>query len=374
MKFENSIDTDEMQDILSKLSAGLSDLLKLRRDSISRDLYPKPLREGMSDLGGLAVRYGVKLFPGDLPEAFEFFHQKVGDWGFHLPPSADDIAEVFLLEDGELAVDAEEYIDFFIESGHNPSSEREQMALKDVVDLCRLYEWHDHYVNFRKSIIKSPITERTGLIQKCREFPDELADLFENAYESVPSNLIVDGKLHICGTCSWTLRQTADDGWICGHYRCRELLVTPRQPPQRIIDAGPSMYRVKEGIRRYTVLPGRFELALERRLKRAGLAPELWPGSDRYDIRILLPDGEAWAIDCKDMKSPSLWARKLNELDFPTSPPWDAAYYVYPDYRLNLTPGFNEIMQARLELPEKIKCVSARDLMKAVRIRLEGSI
>ena len=114
MNFENSIDADEM-----------------------RDIHPKPLREGLSDLGGLAVRHGVKYFPRDLPEAFEFFHRKVGDWGFHLPPLANDIAEVFLLEDQELTMDAEEYRDFFIESYHNPSAEREQMALRHVVDLCR---------------------------------------------------------------------------------------------------------------------------------------------------------------------------------------------------------------------------------------------
>lgn len=373
MNFENSIDADEMRDILSKLSAGLWDLLKLRRDSISRDLYPKPLREGLSDLGGLAVRHGVKYFPRDLPEAFEFFHRKVGDWGFHLPPSANDIAEVFLLEDQELTMDAEEYRDFFIESHHNPSAEREQMALRHVVDLCRLHEWHNHYINFRESVIKSPVIERMELIQKCKEFPSELADLFEGVYERVPLNLIVDGELHTCGTCGWTLRQTADDGWICGHYRCRELSVTQGQPLQRTIDAGPSTYRVKEGIRRYTVSPGRFELALERRLKRVGLSPELWPESDRYDIRIVLPDSEAWAVDCKDMKIPSLWASKLNDLNFPSSPPWNAAYYVYPDYRLTLTPGFNEIIQARLELPEKIKCVSARELMSFVRRRIQRS-
>lgn len=371
----SSVDADEMRDILSKLSAGLGDLFELRKNRIERDLYPEPLREGMSDLGGLAIMHQVKRFPGDLPTAFEFFHQRVGDWGFDLPPSADDMAEVVLLKNDELTWDAEEYRDFFVsESGGNPSAEREQMVLMHVVDLCRINEWHDHYVNFRESIIRFPIIERTQLIKKCRQLPSELGGLFQDVYEDIPSNLTLDGNLQLCGSCGWTLRPTADDGWKCSHYRCQELLLTQGLRPTKTIAAGPSMSRVKEGIRRYTVSPGKFELDLTRKLKRTRVELKLWPQSDRYDIRIVMPDGETWAIDCKDMKNPSLWASQLNKLNFPDNPPWDAAYYVYPDYRLNLTPGFNEIIQARLELPDKVKCVSARDLMKAVRRRLERSV
>jgi hypothetical protein len=66
-------------------------------------------------------------------------------------------------------------------------------------------------------------------------------------------------------------------------------------------------------------------------LEALGLDVELWPAFDRYDLRIVFPNREVWAVDVKDWANPFLLARRVKPI--PSDPPWTRAYFVFPDER-----------------------------------------
>ena len=81
------------------------------------------------------------------------------------------------------------------------------------------------------------------------------------------------------------------------------------------------------------IAPGVYELALARRIESLGLSCQLWPAYDRYDLRVVFDNGEAWAIDVKDWKHPHLLGRQLTTFSNGV-PDWTRAFFVIPDSRV----------------------------------------
>jgi hypothetical protein len=89
---------------------------------------------------------------------------------------------------------------------------------------------------------------------------------------------------------------------------------------------------IDRAIRTFIAAPGRAELRLAGRLQKLGLAVELWPSFDAYDLRVVFPDGSAWAVDVKDWANPFLLGRQVRAI--PPTPSWDRAFFVFPQDRL----------------------------------------
>jgi len=100
---------------------------------------------------------------------------------------------------------------------------------------------------------------------------------------------------------------------------------------------------------------------------------ELWPNFDSYDLRIVFPDDEAWAIDVKDWKDPFLLARKVKPQDPPiaSDPPWTQAYFVFPDDRKQQRSDYKRAFCNHTGLPKQIKAKFEKELIKDVKRKLE---
>jgi hypothetical protein len=118
----------------------------------------------------------------------------------------------------------------------------------------------------------------------------------------------------------------------------------PGQAGWAEISADPNLLILRPGIQRRTLIPGRVEIELyhwladEIRPQKPQLVEvRVYPGVDRYDLRLLFSDEEAWAVDVKDYHAPAELgahiARSPKPYDMDNRLRWDRAFYVVPDDR-----------------------------------------
>lgn len=190
------------------------------------------------------------------------------------------------------------------------------------------------YVALRSFLIRTPVTTREELIDAATS-PDLGVfgrDLFE-LYEPVPTSVIEAGQVRLCGHCGWTLERydgrTRCAGEFCGvlteDFTCGTGV--------RAVPPSGVLLRVRKAIRQYVVAPGRYEIQLYDALRTEGIAVELWPDFDTYDLRVDVGQ-EVWAVDIKDWKYAHLLAPRLLPFSKDTDLPWDKAFYIVPDARV----------------------------------------
>lgn len=105
--------------------------------------------------------------------------------------------------------------------------------------------------------------------------------------------------------------------------------------------AGAQNLRVlNQGLHLRVLIPGVPELRLydwllEIREKHPEQLPavELWPGLDRYDLRLCFND-ENWVVDVKDYRSPYSLGKKLTNIYGEGALAYQKSFYVFPAYRL----------------------------------------
>ncbi len=110
------------------------------------------------------------------------------------------------------------------------------------------------------------------------------------------------------------------------------------------VPADPNLLILRPGIQRRTLIPGRVEMELfhyladEIRPQKPQLVEvRLYPGVDRYDLRLQFSDDQVWAVDVKDYHLPTELgvhiARSPKPYDMDSRLRWDRAFYVIPDER-----------------------------------------
>ena len=330
--------------MLGELSDGMAKLLDLDTDGPVRELYPQSLRLGLSRLATCMLRTGQ--FPvHSIPDAMDMMHKPVGTWNVS-PPVPEVLKDLVLMEDGDLSWDAEE----FIVSTPDIAGELTQRVMLRVIENCRVRGDQHSYVKFRRFIIEHPVATQMELIETLDSLSDDgLRGLLNEAYEEVPTSGPGGGDVQTCTRCGWTVVATvATNERRCSNRRCRQLDgVLVGQYPAKLSGAS-GVRRVRPGLARYTTQPGGLELRLYRNLsKLEGLKVALWPGFDAYDIGIEFPDGEVWAVDCKDSVRPAFLATRLSRDEFPQVGSWGRAFYVFPSYRRRLTPGYGRTFSSR---------------------------
>jgi len=330
--------------MLAELSSGMAQLLEQETDGHVRQLYPQALRLGLSRLAACMLRAG-QIPVHSLPDAVDMMHKPFGTWRV-APAPPEILKDLVLMEDGDLSWDAEECI----VSNPDIAGELTQSIMLRVIENCRVRGDQHGYVKFRRFVIEHPVATQMELIEALDSLSDDgLRVLLNEAYEEVPTSWAIGGDVKTCTRCGWTVvTSVATNEGRCSNRRCRQLDgVLIEQYPAKLSGAS-GVRRVRAGLARYTTQPGGLELRLYRSLsKLEGLKVELWPGFDAYDIGIEFPDGEVWAVDCKDSARPAFLATRLSGEEFPQFGSWRRAFYVFPSYRRRLTPVYGRTFSSR---------------------------
>ena len=138
---------------------------------------------------------------------------------------------------------------------------------------------------------------------------------------------------------------------------------------------------LRSGIQRRTLIPGQPEMALYHWLseeirpqKPQLLDVTLYPGVDRYDIRLRFSNGEVWAIDVKDYRLPTELGAHIARNPEPYSADprsrWGRAFYVVADDRDHA--GYCDVasQEAGLVNYPNIKLLSMRNFKRAVEAKI----
>lgn len=324
--------------------------------------YPASLQRGLDRLSLACLRQGVAQ-PQGLTDLIRWARRPLAEWPLKVPP--DTIGTSDRLLDGEIPTGV---CDAWACANPDVEAElSERQLIFSAFEACRATGSHAIYVAFRSLLISKPVLTALELQLQCIDpvlMP--LADQIRASYDLAPAAWAVKGEFVCCPYCDSLLQPSEAGSWRCESERCRR---KPTRVPKHRIPTHEEVLWLKRGLRRFVAAPGRAELRLAERFQGLGLDVELWPQFDRYDLRVTFPTGEVWAIDVKDWANPFLLARQV--APFPIEPPWNKAYFVFPDERAkerrdyvrafrNACKGLNQNVLAHFE----------RDLLKEARAQI----
>ena len=137
--------------------------------------------------------------------------------------------------------------------------------------------------------------------------------------------------------------------------------------------------RVREGIHWRTTIPGIPEMslfhaleALRQKHPQQLLSVSLWPGIDRYDLRLEFGNGKVWAVDLKDHRQPDRLAADLRPLYGEGNLRYDEAFYIFPTRRILAHPNYMEIVEENLvPLPASHRLMSDTDFHSRVSAEIK---
>lgn len=350
--------------ILPLLASGLTQLIE--QTSGGKPLqapYPTSWQRGLNILAMDCLLRQAEP-PPHTPEAIGWCHRPVSTWPVRFSGQFRFL-ESSLLEDGQPT-------DFCRELAQGlPAGDAEFEISERLMGRIRrdaeLHRDQEAYVAVRRYLIEHPVVSLEELLRESFEpalgaFGGELLEM----YELVPMAAIEDSQVLLCGHCGWTLVRR--DGRLqCGDDRCRVLTANfTRNTHIRPFTPEAHLHRVRRAIRRYVVAAGVYELAAVNNLRATGLAVELWPYYDRYDLRIAFPSGEIWAVDIKDWRFPHLLARQLRPLANESSYAWDQAFYAIPDDRVKDNPNYLTFLRNAATLQD-FEILTISELVSAAR-------
>lgn len=254
-------------------------------------------------------------------------------------------------------------------------AEREfcESLLGKIRHMAQVRQQQQAYVALRRLLIEHAVLSQMEVIAAANSTKLSLfgTDLHE-LYERVPAAAIIDGQVHLCGHCGWTLIQR-DGRWLCGGEYCAVLTQNFTRGTRTLaMPTVGELLRVRRAIRDYIVAPGQAEVQLFQALEQLGIPAELWPGYDAYDLRIPLGGGEIWGVDVKDWTYAHLLARRLDPL--PQEEPWSytQGFYAIPDTRTDQNPTYLSFLQAA-SIGKPFQVVTMGDLLHRIQERKQVS-
>lgn len=319
--------------------------------------YAPALQTGLNRLLLLGIEQKI-VVPASVPELVSWCHRPLETWQIAW---GDDISGTeTLLKDGAPTPFCEETACL---NADVEADMTEQHLLRAVLHLCEENDAPQTYVHFRRLLIEKPTLSTRELLMHTGGALQLLQAQVEEAYESVPAALIArDGTVQTCRRCGNVLVPQQDDTLRCGEAECD---VSPQTGT--IYQATDRPQRLKRGLRVFVAAPGRAELRLAKALAKRGVAVELWPAFDRYDLRLSFADGTVWAVDVKDWQSPYLLAKKLSpRVSLPHSPVWQQGFYVFPDRHKAEWRDYLRVIKARCSFPKNIAVCFERDFLRRV--------
>lgn len=238
-----------------------------------------------------------------------------------------------LIEEGETSVFCEELA---AEMGSNPSMEVEQRVLRRAMENLQTSDDAEAtYTAFRRFLVEHAVVRLSEAAAIARSVGIELAELYQEIPRYSVTKVDDQDCFYPCPRCNWPMkiaetRVSCAFSSVCLHsgafFRHADagLLPLGKLPAPDAIPV-PGWAALRQGVWRYTTLPGLEELELERRLKKTGADVVLWPYVDRYDLDVRRSDHH-WRVDVKDYASSPRLARHLEE-----KPVAEPIWIVVPD-------------------------------------------
>ncbi len=345
---------------LHLIASGVTQLAQKVSNGVAPTLpYPIPLQKGLDRLLVACLRQ-QKTPPQGIPDLLAWCRRPLVEWQLALPPDA--ISPEDRLLDGQLPTSICE--EWACTIPHVEDELTQSRLMQSVFEICRSAEAPDSYVAFRRLLISKPVLTAFELLQHCAEPQlERLTDPIRAAYEPAPDACAVEENFQCCPSCNNLMLCTVSGNLVCADECCRAAKPggEGRKIPKR-----QGVHWLKRGLRRFIAAPGRVELRLAKQLRDLELDVELWPAFDSYDLRLVFPDGETWAVDVKDWASPFHLARQVKPI--PSYPPWQKAYFVFPDARRQQRSDYLRAFRNHCPLPrQQAKAAFESDFINQVK-------
>jgi pPIWI_RE three-gene island domain Y/REase associating with pPIWI_RE len=330
-----AVDDDSLL-ILHLVASGIVQFdRRLHREPWRLVPYPDALQKGLDKLTVRCLKREAEP-PASVPDLLGWCRERpLYDWVLDLGEEIADRSDR-LLDGPQPTAFCQEWA---VDSRDVESEVIERRLLHGVIATCRQAGDQDGYVAFRRLLIEKPVLTTLQLHVECaRPELSRLAEEVRKVYAPAPLEYAESHAVVCCATCGNLLLRSPGGMLHCGDDRCaRETTTVGRR-----ISLAEDPLWLELPFRTFVTAPGRAELWLAKRLERLGVSVELWPEFDAYDLRVGFPDGEAWAVDVKDWASPVALARHLDRVAelVPTSPPWQRAFFVFPQDRLRRRPDY----------------------------------
>lgn len=353
--------------------------------------YPQELQHAMN----LLVLELRDAYPTTFAAFLALMEQPPESWyqGDNLPNGLDK--RVSLLYRGQLNELTEDYLIAEDLSGLNLETlitHQENMMMQALIETARSqYQQADDdatalkseadYARTRRFIIENGFTNPMTIRQ---QIPIRYRELVTEMYQPVAAlrdRLLYHDHYWHCEACGPLIfvganRLQSLKPSACS-VRCPGSAGWDRIPPDG------DLMVLKPGIHRRTLIPGLAEISLfDWVVELSESNPDqltnvtLYPGVDRYDIRLVFSDGEVWAIDVKDYRDPLALGKQIGShpRPFDRDPRlrWSRTYYVVPDYREREHPGYREKAQreARLTRFRDIELVTINHFKRLVETKI----
>ncbi len=237
----------------------------------------------------------------------------IGEW---LEEASSEIAQQNLLEMDRLNPVVIEYFESI-----RKEDDREQQLMRVFLEIsrknwdngknpeaARLYSEVRSFINPDNYLI--PVDDLDEYILELEEYGNE-ADYIEEFYEEC--EIPLKEELPVCPVCGKALQNKIGDKYSCLES-CHYYKDIERNFKLKKIDITKKYKVLKEGIYRYTLIPGISELRIAAKLSEGyGVdSVELYPEVDRFDILLKYNDMKIY-LDVKDYNNPYKLAEKLKE-------------------------------------------------------------
>ncbi|WP_461002317.1 pPIWI_RE_Y domain-containing protein [Streptomonospora sediminis] len=328
--------------------------------------YAPDLQRGLDLLTVICMRDGARP-PAGIPELLQWCHEPLGSW--RPPVGGPDVATDQLLEAGSPTRSCQEWA---VEAAQGGAEAElfENEVIAAVRSACRNAGRPDAYKAFRRLVIDQPVlTEKAYQLELTRPELQLIKEPLGACYPPAPVEFVDDSEVKTCASCK-NLLLPAAEGLLCLDERC------PRTGAPAVgtrLNAEEGIRWLAGPIRTFIASPGRPELRLYHKIERAGASVELWPDFDAYDLRIVFPDEEAWAVDVKDWSNPVRLARCLKPI--PLEPPWRRSYIVPAKEAVAAVPGYVQTLRQRAKpmlREHQMIVASERQMLAYVTKKLES--
>lgn len=334
--------------------------------------YSRKLQMGLDKLAAACVIDGVPP-PQSVPDILRLCERPFSEWP--LPSLPEEVSpQDTLLRNQVPSFFCEDYAreDRDIEAALS-----EERFMKKVLIECSGLP-PSVYTQFRELLVTCPVlTEREFFNTYMRPPLKSVADLVKEAYEEAPAFLAHNGVFRCCPECGNLLIFRRGQGWFCLDEGCSTEQVFEDMTPRTLSASGEDrVFQLKRSLRRYVAAPGRAEVRIRDQLlalrdSDRKLSVELWPNVDAYDLRLTFSDRQVWAVDVKDWASPYRLADQVKP--FRINPPWDRAFFVFPDRHRHVKRNYVEAFKSRcLHVGDRVDAMFQSDFIAAARRKIRG--
>jgi hypothetical protein len=349
--------------LLRSIATGV--VLLSRRQAPGDPVYEDGVQRAYNQLVLRCLRLGTEP-PASVPDMVRWAARTpLGEWPADFTATQADGAE-FLVDDAT-RTPTQGCLEWAMDVANAPAELFENMVIEEALVACRSAQSPGSYAAFRKLLVTKPVLTAADLAALAADI--DLMPVFETirrSYEPSPAAYQRDGAYRLCGRCGCLLVPLNRGDYRCELDRCRS---DGRSSLGAAVPSQTGILQLRRPLRVFITSPGIAETELETVLQSFGLAPEMWPQFDSYDLRVPLPDGTVWAVDVKDWANPSLLGRGTRPLR--AEPRYDKAFIVIPSYRFRVREDYARVVRHHLPAEAKGLIDVCSDTEFTARVRRE---